>query len=780
MSTAKTMAVRCFHEPCGATEDTWDIESPCRRCWGALSLPRLSCLATPIILVLLTFLMLPVDIVGQSAPPPTESFTEGKRKVSQNLERSAEELAFDYLDFLEQLRRLTNDYSVYIKQLPAHDASQLAYQLQLISRHLQDTAAWGDYMQMLQNLAQWQEELSQREEQLAKVKVRSKPPDYESQEQAEDELAYHRSQLEKLKQEVSDVREEMSSGGDDDLKKDLADLEKEIAEHEAAARTLEASLKTHPPADSEDVSPRLYRLIRNLRRELEVLRDLYQGDVYGRLSENRQLQPVLKEYVRKLAEQWQEGAAAPGAPPGVLVYDKTSGGFSWVRGPASIDSEDVRLAAPGVAVIAPDELPPAVVLGIAKESLPPEELTLPEMPELPAISDQDIGGRQIIQSPRSGEVIVVKELADSAAVTSNKVPIYIMNPVGTLDVVGWDRDWVTAQCQFEISAVDVARAKQLAAKLDLQIYERANGIYVEAVSPALSDPAVRISQNHLTIRVPRANALVVQSSYGAADISQLTGGVRLSGANCAIALHSLSGGVEVASERGPVTASGIEGSLYVRNSSQSVQLTDCDGPIQAENKFALISLRNCRGSARLDNSGPIQVASFDGRVEITNDNGALQLEQIRGDLYVKNALQPVFISDVSGSAKVESDRGEIRAQGVNGQLYAVNNHALITARSLGGPVTLYNRDGQIDLSLEQSLLGPSRVSAQNGVVNLRLRSEVNLLLTVEAVGGSISSSLPVAVEQRGDTRLARLSLGDAANALAITGTNADVVILQDR
>ena len=95
---------------------------------------------------------------------------------------------------------------------------------------------------------------------------------------------------------------------------------------------------------------------------------------------------------------------------------------------------------------------------------------------------------------------------------------------------------------------------------------------------------------------------------------------------------------------------------------------------------------------------------------------------------------------------------------------------------LYGPLSLINQSGPIDVTLPDQVAGPSSITASHGTVKLTLSPESNLLLTATTVGGEIQSLFPVKIGQKGITKTAELSLGDAGAPLMVSGDSSTIII----
>lgn len=742
-------------------EDPWDVHRPERRPRARAVRVDVSRLVMGLILTLLTLLLVAGSVRGQAAPlPPAmiEEDAEESRKP-QPKDRKAHQLAADYVDLLTQLRMLADDYRSYYLEVSAGDNDDYRRALEQFYKVIQDSAFYFNYEAFAEKLEDWETRFEGFEDRLAEDKPTGGRAISESLEELNDELSWHQEELEELRRELEEVREVRERGkyDDDELAVEIEDIRREMQQHRAALADIQVKLDTyHQDVGKKRADPNLYRLTRSLRRELEVVTDLFDEDIVSRIGANQDLEAAVESRVRVMVEE------ALGGGKNVVVRIGNEDGTT----------EDIEISIdtgklPGIPPVSPED---------KRVVAHPEVLPRPPRPEVP---DVDFGGRTMVFSSGKGQVSVVKETHDSIEVVTEQ-PVYVVNPTGQLEIVGWERPWVRARCDLKVSAATREKAEQLMEQIVMRLYRRSDAVYVEADAPDLSDPRLKVDLSRITIEMPSSNAVVVQSSFGRMKVRDVHSSVKVNGSSTDISLDRVSGGIELSGSQGDMVLSHVKGSIRARNAYGALRLHDCDGDIKVENLNAEVSLADCSGSAEVSNNGPVMISGFEGPVTVHNVNGLIQADNITGDLTARTSLKPIYVSDVRGSVALENANGSVHTENIAGKLRATNSRGPIYAVSPSGPVVLSNRSGNIELLLEHGLSGPSRVDAFDGLVNLRLSGDLDLLLTVESNGGQISSSLPVAVQQSGDRRSARLALGDATQALNVTGTNSDVLIYETR
>lgn len=683
--------------------------------------------------------------LAQPSPPPTDA-PDGKRRVIIKLSPEGELLAEDYLFLLEQLDLLTSDYASYFSEMQTEGGLKCLANLNEINRRLRDTATYAGYLQMAGYLDEWQERLSEHEEMLSDSDEESKEEWLEDLNLLDEEIIDVKENASELRAEVRALREEIrrSYGDDSDLTDELEEIVHELKDAKVELNQLQHDrVKLAKEYQNLHEDHRVTRLANGLQREVAVLQEMFQESVVENLEDNEELAMRIEARVKQaIAERL---ASLP-----QQYYD-----IHGVAGDSSPGQVNV--------IALPLDIPD---IGIT---------TVPSVSEV-YVPYVNVGGTQIYMPRPRGGASLMREMSDSVKVSSAALSIIVVNPVGQLDIVGWKHDKVVATCEFEVTADSRRKAEKVLEQLDLRIYERKQSVFVEIVAPELTDPRVTIGHTRVRISAPAVNPLVVKSAAGRASITGFKNGAKISTNNCDLTVDRLSGRVDVVSNMGRVSLTDVTGPMALSNSYQPLELTRCKGDINVKNTYSLVSVIDCSGKVSISNSGPTRVSGFAGMVDVHNSNGLLELEEIDGDVTAFNKLQPMLVRDVAGSATLQNERGIVRAEDISGRLSVSNTYAPIMVRSPGGPVYLVNEKGSIDLALANVLMGSSTVLSQGGSVSLKLGSRPNLLLTVEAVGGSIQSKRPIEIIQDGVTSSARVELGAASHDLAITGANATIVI----
>ncbi|MEW5995928.1 MAG: hypothetical protein AB1744_16250, partial [Candidatus Zixiibacteriota bacterium] len=311
----------------------------------------------------------------------------------------------------------------------------------------------------------------------------------------------------------------------------LQDLESDLSKLQEALELREDALN--------QLDRRTYRLSRSLRDELEALQLVLEEDLAPQVDEHRAYEETIRAYLKATL------AAAIGEDIKqhtlkVIVDDET-GTVEVITTPEA--------EAPMAIVIPPDVRPPA--------------------PPAPYKPPHSIRSRL---KPHKGGSAVTSQFVDSIEVTSRTQPIYITNPIGHLDITGWDQKKVLVMSELEVSAESRDKVTAFADQFVLHVCPKSDGIGVEMEMPRLKDPGTTVQQSVLTIRAPHGNPLVCTNSFGDVRISEIKSDVTLNASNSRVNMESVTGRVQLVNNMGEVELRRIQGPIRVTNAHAPIQV----------------------------------------------------------------------------------------------------------------------------------------------------------------------------------------------------------------
>jgi len=534
-----------------------------------------------------------------------------------------------------------------------------------------------------------------------------------------------------------------------DLEKLKSDLETQEKEYESAQRAYEAALKSRNQHTRDYDAAREFseaiRLSINLQSELSIIQEQFNEQFeFVSFKSNGNFKNIcvfIEEACAELAEQSRGTNEGP-----VFVIDY------------NISEVEVAGTAPQVSV---------------SVTTPPVP-SLPPLPGLPAVIVTD---RAIVYSQGRRGARVITERTDSLVVDSRDVPIFIVNPIGKLVIEGWDRNVVSVSSVTDLKGDSEATVISLGSKIELKVHRQHQRVFVELQMPEFSDPGTEILTSNLYVKMPLHNVLHAVTSYGEANISNISADVTLRANNTTVNGVLIDGDVKIFGSSSPITLRRINGDISIKNSRAPVSLDECAGRIDILGSFALIELTRCTGDARLKGIGTVTVSNHHGTVDIDNSKGVVEINRLEGDLIVQNSYDALLVNHVSGATELVNVNGRIEVAGIDGPLSISNFRGATMIRAFGGPLDLNSHGGNVELYLLESLRGPSSISASGGMVSLMLSNVRNLTIKAETSNGRITSSIPGPVmTNAANVSTATYSFGAGVSQLTVVGNKTNIHI----
>lgn len=503
----------------------------------------------------------------------------------------------------------------------------------------------------------------------------------------------------------------------------------------------EAKLKSEKDAKDR----KLFVLVQNLRKDLTVVNDLIEGDIEKKLAKHEKLRGQIEKYIQlELAqnqvhfltiEQEKAVESLIHQKGGKIVTPGTDGkGQDWY-------------------VVKPPEPKPVT----------PPDIYL-QTPSVPGVN----------------EVGLVRKYADTLAIASSATSIYVTQPLGTIQVSGWNDDIMTAELEVEVSAETHELEKKFFDATTLRIAVEKNGYYVETVFPKLTDPRTKILRATLRVNVPIDNPIVCDNSFGEISARDLESGLMVKGRYSKINLGSIEGKVRVENSMGAIDIKDVEGPLNVLNSYAEITIKSCDGSMSIQNDNASITISHCEGNARVINSGSITIVDHTGDVSVENSNGEVDVHNLDGNLTAFNSYRPMIVSYVDGSVSLENTNAEIQAKEISGALDANSRYGSILATAVEGPLTVTSENGNVTVILDQELRGSSTINSLSGLIDISVPGDADLLVKAETEGGLIQSSFPITLSTSNQITSGEIKLGEGNSTLSLKGKKSSININKTR
>lgn len=689
-----------------------------------------------------------------------------------DLDADAKYLTEDYLELLDQLRRVTQEYEEYFSDLDIKQAGEYARMLSEFYQVINDSNEYRDHNNLYKEL----QLLRQRLE--GEQKVTASPDTYESDytERIADLKEFQASlkeQLIDIRAEIDEIERRGRTEDEDrrviedrveDLEREAEDLRRDITKASAKIKLL------HNQQGSVAPSPHLSRLIHSLQRELAVISGLLEDEVITPLDENIEYREAIDQYVKLALEAARQASSADLQK--YVIFNKEDLG-RWkveLKGLEEL-GEVYALIADSLAQITIPEAPAVPAWTIPSDVDEPEAVVVQPVPPVPPVPPPQTS--YVFESDRRA---VRRRLVDSIDVPSEGIPIYVVMPSANLKVVGWSENRVVAECEYIVRGDTKAKSEKIASNLDLRMFEKGPAVYIESVMPTIGDASDLQLAGTVTIMTPYTNPVVLKNSFGTVSVADLRNSVRLSSRNSTVRLQDLSGSIEVSSSMGSVYLTDISGRLDVSNAYGTLTMTDCKADMKISNSYATMSMNGCGGKVYLQTSGTTNIADFTGGIEVTGTACPVTISDVKGNVDARTAFQPLDVRDVVGDVSLANSHSSIRVVDIDGLLAACTSHGDISVDGANGPVTLEGDHGTISLNIPRGFSGNSTIKMNRGRVQLLPNPAANLYIFASTGGGQLITKLDAEKSGKGTEVSYKVKLGNGSNKLNITGERVEVVI----
>jgi len=266
--------------------------------------------------------------------------------------------------------------------------------------------------------------------------------------------------------------------------------------------------------------------------------------------------------------------------------------------------------------------------------------------------------------------------------------VRIVNPTGSIRVLGWDADSIA------ISALLERRAGRFAAAGDAQV--RTLGVDAAAAGGGGGGGGIA----ELEVHVPRGATLWVKSNTanievegvdGTLDLSSQGGNIRVVGTPHDVTAETMAGSVEVAGGTARARVKTVSGDILLRGASQDLGASTLSGRIVVR---AAGWQRGGTGVQRGKFESVTGDVRFDGElgrggvVELDSQSGAIEVRVPAStvadfDLLTVSGTITNHLGDASPKSRAAGQGQELRFSSG-----AVGSGAQVTARSFKGPILL--------------------------------------------------------------------------------------------
>jgi DUF4097 and DUF4098 domain-containing protein YvlB len=165
---------------------------------------------------------------------------------------------------------------------------------------------------------------------------------------------------------------------------------------------------------------------------------------------------------------------------------------------------------------------------------------------------------------------------------------------------------------------------------------------------------------------------------------------------------------------------------------------------------------------------------------VGSSNGAITLENTRGDVVAETSNGSIEIEDLQGTAKAKTSNGKIEITRVSGYVEAKTSNGSITITDVSGTVAAQTSNGRIRAEI-QEIQDDIRIKTSNGSIELYVSPDLNATIEMKTSNGKITiQGIEIIASELSKTKL-KGKFGNGGKHLDVKTSNGsiDVYKLQE-
>ncbi len=198
----------------------------------------------------------------------------------------------------------------------------------------------------------------------------------------------------------------------------------------------------------------------------------------------------------------------------------------------------------------------------------------------------------------------------------------------------------------------------------------------------------------------------------------------------------------------------------------------------AANSFGDVELAGTRGGCSVSNRfGDVTVHDA-GDCDITCKYGNVRVNNLAGELAVRNSFGDVFLDGVNARTVVDNHYGDVTADDLDGTVRLTNEMGQVTAHPGSGSLSVTNHYGDVAAFVADPNLANLDVESEFGQVKLHLLPFLPFRLGGRTTNGKVITEMPLRVSEQGPGRLVSGTQGSGGTSININGVWTDLLIEQ--
>lgn len=222
---------------------------------------------------------------------------------------------------------------------------------------------------------------------------------------------------------------------------------------------------------------------------------------------------------------------------------------------------------------------------------------------------------------------------------------------------------------------------------------------------------------------------------------------------------------------------------YPLDANGRVEITNVNGKIEVEpsggNTVEVTAIKKARGATAEAAKTALDRVTFAEDVSPGSVKIDTKIARVEGIMFNGGNLQVEYHVKIpaGAEAKVTTVNGGIEITGLQGRVTAETTNGGVTARRLGGRLEASTTNGGLDIDMARVAEGGVKLDCTNGGIKLHLPRDAKATITASITNGGISpGDLPIEATGENSRRRLEGRLNGGGPAVRIEGTNGGISI----
>lgn len=227
----------------------------------------------------------------------------------------------------------------------------------------------------------------------------------------------------------------------------------------------------------------------------------------------------------------------------------------------------------------------------------------------------------------------------------NMESLNINNSMGSVKLIGEDRDSIEVDYTITVYARTVERAEEFAKQLEVNKAGESNIEFsIDKPDNRKGIQAIKVAYN---IRAPQYIIPEIKNKYGRMEVSNFINGAKLSNAYEKTEIRDLAGRVKIESKYGDLNVNNIDGEAEIEVAYNDAVISNIGKDLDLEARYCDVELQDVKGSLLFD-----------------TNYGEASLENVH-QTDIKSDYTEIDISGIKGELTADMDYGELNVEEIN-------------------------------------------------------------------------------------------------------------------